>query len=284
MVAGDGRAIERDRRAAALGVEGELDRDRLARLSLHQAADPRRQLGRQHRFGPQGQVDAGGASPRLGVDRAVGIDEEGHVGDVHPGPVGGALGAYRDGVVEVARRVGVDREGGQRGEVAAPLVGAAVAARGDRGRLVARLGGELPRRPVGHLEPLEHGRQVAGRAEHLDDQHAVSFGRHGQNDVVGMRRATAARHEVAALVAEQRLERPELAPARHASGKQRRRRDRQAAHGFGARDTPAAAGRTDPAQRLNGRRRGTAPPGPAPRRAASWDCRRRSRWARCPCG
>ena len=69
VVAGDGRAVEGDRRAPALGVEGELDRDRLAPLSLDQAADARRQLGRQHGLGPQRQVEAGGASPRLGVDR-----------------------------------------------------------------------------------------------------------------------------------------------------------------------------------------------------------------------
>ena len=291
MVAYDGRAREGDRRAASRGVEGELDADRPARLTLDQAADARGQLGGQHGLGPERQVEARRAAPRLGVDGAVGRDEERHVGDVHPGSIARTVGAHRDRVVEVARAVGVDRERGQGGQIAAAGVGCAVAGRRPGRRLVDRLGGELSAHAVSHLEPLEHGRQVPGGAQHLDDHHAVVLGRHGQHDVVDMRGAPAARHEVAALVSEQRLERPELAPAHHTGGQQRGRRHRQSAHGRG-RGAPTGSRRAgDPGWRGMGggrpgpaalaascRRRGTGRPGPGPRRAASWGCRRPSRW------
>ena len=230
------------RRPAASKVSSTVT---VLRASPYQAADARGELAGQHGLGPQRQVEAGGAAARLGVDAPRGHEGR-HVGDVHPGAKAGCLGPHRDGVVEVARAVGVDREGGQRGQIAAAgvgLVGGGLAGAGrrDRRRLVGRVGGELAAHAVGHLEPLEHGRQVAGRAQHLDDHHAVVLGRHRHDDIVGPRRAAAARHEVAALVAVERLERPELAPAHHAGGQQRGRRSGDAGHGAGA---GAAAGQT----------------------------------------
>ena len=212
VVAADERAVVLRARPPPPGVEGELDGDALARLPGHQAAEVAAERRREHGLGEQRQVEAGGAAARLALDLAVVVDEVRDVGDVHVGAVALALARDRDGVVEVARGVGVDGERGQRREVAAAVVGARGAPL-DGGRLLQHGVGEPLAHALGVQQRAQDGRDVVGGAEDLDDPAAVAVRGHGEHEVVEPGRRAALGDEVGALVGEEGLERPELAPA-----------------------------------------------------------------------
>ena len=212
MVAADQRAVELHGGAAPVGGEGELHGEALARLPGHQAAEVAAQGRGQHGLGEQRQVQARRAPPGLLLDGAVVVDEVRHVGDVHVGAVAVAVALHADGVVEVAGRVGVDGERGQRREVVAAVVRAR-GARAHRGRLVKDLGAEALRQPPRVDHGAQHGAQIVGAPQHLDDATAVAVHRHGEHQIVELRGLAALGDEAGARVGEQRLERPELAPA-----------------------------------------------------------------------
>ena len=90
------------------------------------------QLGRQHRRDQAGHVGRERALGGAAVERRAGRDEVRDVGDVHPGAHAVALADDRDRVVEVLRRVRVDREGVEVAQVGAPLERSARAGRTAR--------------------------------------------------------------------------------------------------------------------------------------------------------
>ncbi len=212
MVAADQRAAELDGGAPPGRVEDELDGDALARLPRHQAAEVAAQRRRQHRLGEQRQVQARGAAPRLALDLAVVVHEVRDVGDVHVGAVPVALARDRDGVVEVARGVRVDGEGRERREVAAAVVRAR-GARAHRGRLLQHGVGEALAHALRVQQRPQHGLDVVGAAQDLDDPAAVAVHRHGEDQLVEPGRRPALGDQIRAGVGEQGLQRPELAPA-----------------------------------------------------------------------
>ena len=212
MVAADERAVVLCAGAPAVGVERELHGDALARLPRHQAAEVAAQRRREHGLGEQRQVQAGGAAARLALDLAVVVDEVRDIGDVHVGAVPGAVARDRDGVVEVARSVGVDGERGQCREVAAAVVGTRGAPL-DGGRLVEHGIREALTHALGVQQRAQHGLEVVRAAEDLDDPASVAVRRHGEHQIVELRRHAALGDQVRTDVGEQRLERPELAPA-----------------------------------------------------------------------
>ncbi len=93
-----------------------------------EAADVVRELLGQHRYDAVGEVDARAARPRLDVESAAARHVGGDVGDrdQQAGAAGGAV-EHRDGVVEVARVLAVDRDQRERAQIDAG---------GERDRLV----------------------------------------------------------------------------------------------------------------------------------------------------
>ena len=89
------------------------------------------------------------------VERRARADEVRDVGDVHPGADAVGLAAERERVVEVLRRLGIDRVGDELAEIDA------VASRPARG--VVRL--ELDPRALLDEQRLEHVLDAVGRAE-----------------------------------------------------------------------------------------------------------------------
>jgi hypothetical protein len=95
---------------------------------LDQAVDPRaqgaevgRELLREHRQHSVREVDARPPPPRFGVQRGIGLDEMGHIGDVHPQTEAAAPQlAHGDRVVEILRRFAIDRHRGRIAEALAP--------------------------------------------------------------------------------------------------------------------------------------------------------------------
>src|SRR5918995_2938294 len=108
--AADHRPVERRPAELQVRVEGHLDGDAEAIFARAQAAQIVRELRRQHRRHAAGHVQGEGALRRPAVERGAGGDEVRNVGDVHPDAITVSLPADRDRVVEVLRRVGVDRE------------------------------------------------------------------------------------------------------------------------------------------------------------------------------
>ena len=104
----------------ALGVELEDRGLGQAVLALDEAADVAGERVRQHGHHAVGEVDGRAAEVGLLVERRAGPDVVRHVGDVHgelPAAAGQAVEA--DGVVVVARRLGVDGDGVPVAEVGA---------------------------------------------------------------------------------------------------------------------------------------------------------------------
>ena len=160
--------VARDR--LRLPVEIDADHHRQPILFRDQRADVRRQRLGQHRDGAVGEVDAAAAPERLGVQRRPLAHVVRDVGDRDPQPRTAVRQRFdRDGVVEVARRLGIDgreRHVAQVGAVGA--VGLAHLLRdpvGDARDVVGK--GLLD---VGARQDLlDLGARVVGVAQHLED-------------------------------------------------------------------------------------------------------------------
>jgi hypothetical protein len=132
-------------------------------------ADAARELVRQHRDHPIGQVDRDPAQGRLAIERVVPPHVVRDVGDRDPDPgatVGAVLDAQR--VVEVARGLGVDRAEPAIAQV--DPVGVIRRADLAGGRLGHRDGGrrELHRQRGASEDLLDLGARIVGVAEHLE--------------------------------------------------------------------------------------------------------------------
>ena len=121
---------------------------------------------RQHRRNAPRDVRRERAPRGAVVERRAGADEPRHVGDMHPGADAVGLAPERERVVEVLRRVGIDRVGEQVAQVDAVRDV-------DRPELVL-----LERLPVAALDEqrFEHVLDVVGAAEVLLDVRAPAPG------------------------------------------------------------------------------------------------------------
>ena len=83
-----------------------------------QAADVGRKLKRQHGHGAIGEINAGAAQPRFLIERRIGRDVVGHVGDMYLEFVVPALNLTNsDGIVEVAGGFAVDGDDREIAEI-----------------------------------------------------------------------------------------------------------------------------------------------------------------------
>ena len=165
-VAADRRAVEE-----RLAARGELDGHARPVDVRPQGARVVRELGREHRRDQTGHVGRERPGGRPSIERRACRDERRDVGDVHPGTDAVPLAHHRDRVVEVLRRVGVDRERRQVAEIDSTFAG----------RLPQVDG--LQRRPRAALdqETLEHSLDPARRPEHALDLRSPPTTRdHGQ--------------------------------------------------------------------------------------------------------
>ena len=110
LPAADDRAVEGRLARVEAPVERHLDGQAEPVLVRAQAAEIVGELGREHRRDTAGDVRRERAPRRAAVERRAGRDEMRDVGDVHPGAQPVAFVPHRDRVVEVLRRLGVDRE------------------------------------------------------------------------------------------------------------------------------------------------------------------------------
>ena len=117
------RASRADHRAVEerLAAGRHLDRDAEPVLVRPQRAGVVGELGRQHRRDEPGHVGREGALGGAAVERRPGRHEVRDVGDVHPGADSVGLAAERERVVEVLRRLRVDRERRQLAQVDAAV-------------------------------------------------------------------------------------------------------------------------------------------------------------------
>ncbi len=149
-------------------VEVDLRDHRQPILLGHQRAQARRQRLGQHRDRAARQVDAAAAAPRLDVDRRALAHVVRDVGDRDPQARAAVRQPFdRDRVVEVARRLGIDRQEGDLAQVGA------IGALGRQHLLRHALGDarDLVGKLVGHVGAGQHlldlGARVVGIAQHL---------------------------------------------------------------------------------------------------------------------
>ncbi len=129
----DAAAVEARGTRPAGGAELDLGRDRQPLHVRRQAAGLLAQRPRQHRLDGTRHVGAVPPPARLEIERRAGQHMSGDVGDVDPDAHPVLLAPGRDRVVEVARRSGIDREGGQLGQVAARALARLRGVRGTPG-------------------------------------------------------------------------------------------------------------------------------------------------------
>ncbi len=138
-----------------------------------QAADVGREFQRQHGDGAVGEVDAGAAEAGFLIERAVGRDVLGDVGDVDlEFEIVVGEDADEDGVVEVAGGFSVDGDDGERAEVAAVAEFVAGDCGGDLLRFFERGGGEMVREVEFADDDFYVDAEVVFAAEDFDDSAA----------------------------------------------------------------------------------------------------------------